>query len=286
LEFNKDGPNGVGEGIRAMYFHNFDSIFFMALLEQRLYLVDSARNLKNKYNLSSASAYCQLGTIYPAIFKSNAMYLCTTPFPNANIPPNSFADVKLNLSNGSIEHVFPLSPKYFEGWWGRHHYLRISHTYNPFSKEIVLSYPNDHFISVVDEGHSVKRYLAPARNISKLRPVSREYQETDDNLIYQLETRQGSYSGILFDRWRNLYYRLAFNPIVNYSSPFDSERAISIVILDKNFKKVGEFDFQKDMYSYLGIFISPDGLNILNMKKYNEIDQDNLTFAVFEIKIF
>jgi hypothetical protein len=175
-----------------MYFHGFDSIFFLALLEQRLYLIDSAGNLKKKYNLATTNAYVQLGTIYPAILKDNSLYFCTTPSPNLNTTKENFAEVKLDLLNGAVQNIFPLSPKYDEGWWGRHHYLRISHTYNPLSDKIIVSYPNDHFISSINQDQEAERYLAPAKKINKLKPVHKKYEETEDDIIYRHETKQGS----------------------------------------------------------------------------------------------
>lgn len=279
-----EGPNGVGKGISGMYFHNFDSIFLLSVLEQRLYLIDSASQLIEKYDLNSYDFYVHLGSPYPAFIKDNFLYLCTYTPPINKPTSDHFSTIRLNLSNKLVEQVFNLSDEYDKGWWGKHGYLRASHNYNSQSDIIVLSFPNDHFVYSIDKMGRRSKHFAGAKNIKKMKPISKEIEDiNDDDRMYRNEAKQGRYYFILFDSWRKVYYRFSFNPAKGeYESPFDIFKNVSIVILDINFKKIGEHYLEKDTYS-LYSYITPSGLHLFNQAKYNT-GEDNLVFDTFEVK--
>ncbi|HRK53792.1 MAG TPA: DUF4221 family protein [Cyclobacteriaceae bacterium] len=284
ITLKKEGPDGVGNGIRGMYFHNFDSIFLLSLMEQRLYLIDSAGKLKSKMNIGDDHYYAQLGTIFPAFLKGGSLYLCTYPSPGTDISAAGYSSLQINLSSLEVRNVFHLSSNYDNGAWGRHHYSRTSHLYNDKTGQVILSFPNDHFLYVI-AGDKTTKYYAGAYKIKKLRPLTKRSDFDKDDIVFRHEAMQGSYSSVFFDRWRNLYYRLAFSPVGgDYESPFDTEKETSIIILDTGFNKVGEYYLEPDTYSYLAMFIAPQGLYLFNKKKYAS-DEDFLYFDVFDVKV-
>lgn len=92
---------------------------------------------------------------------------------------------------------------------------------------------------------------------------------------------QYQYAGIFYDKYQEVYYRLVVRPTFDYD--INDERThnkpLCIIILDKNFNKVGEFNLEKDAYRYRNIFISEEGLHI-NVASNND---DYLRFITLKL---
>jgi|LakMenE18May11ns_1017448.scaffolds.fasta_scaffold9944627_2 hypothetical protein len=280
ISFPIEGPNGVGEGIRGMYFHNFDSIFLIAILEQRIFMVDSAARLKKKFNLANDKVYAMTGTTYSTHIKNGLMYLTGYPVSQQAVNSSDFSDLILNLSNGHLISRFNLSKEYDRGFWGYHNYMRIKSSFDAEGDNLIFSFPNDDYVYVRQADDSIRKYFAGSSKFRKLKPLASRYFE-DNEKIYKHAANQGSYSGIFYDRWSKLFYRVGFNPInKEYESPADTQHNPSLIILNKNFLKVGEWSLQSGEYDMSSIFLTHEGLHIFNQKKYS-LDEDNLTFDVF-----
>ena len=286
ITLHPEGPNGVGDdSMTGIYVHNFDSLFFLSLLKQQLYLIDTSANVVNKYSLLTDLGYTQLGTGFPAFMREDNLYFSTYPSPMNPITSRSYGSGKLNLVTKELKMISTLSSTYDQGSWGRHHYLRINQAYNPSKDFSVVSYPNDHYLHIYKEDQLLFRRYAGARMINDLRPLADNISELDDNATFKIEAYQGSYSSVFYDRFQNLYYRFAFNPIGRmFESARDTEKNVSIIILNDRFEKVGEYYLEQNTYSLGAIFITEQGLFILNRKKYESGNEDKIPFDRFTIK--
>jgi Domain of unknown function (DUF4221) len=280
IQLNKEGPNGVGDGIRGMYFHNFDSIFLMAPLEQRVFLIDSAAILKKKYNLTNDKVYAVMDVTNPAFISDGLLHFSAYPPPLRLCTSADFADLILDLRTEKLTSQFNLSKEYDRGHWGKHIYFRSRGLYHKEADRLIVSFPNDNYLHVRSKSGIFEKYFAGSSEIKNLHPIDSKYIDDDDK-TYRLAATQGSYSNLYYDQWNKLFYRLANNPIkTEYSSPFDTALNPVLVILDKNLLKVGEYKLPSNIYRTAYIFITADGLHIFNLKKY-EKDEDNFTFDVF-----
>ena len=87
---------------------------------------------------------------------------------------------------------------------------------------------------------------------------------------------QVQYTGIYYDRWNQLYYRLLTLPESEWDGntrAFPS-RHLAVIILDKDFQKVGEYNIKEKTNRYGSCFVSPEGLHI-NILSDND---DYMTF--------
>lgn len=282
IKFEKEGPNGVGTGVRAMHFISFDSIFLFSTLAQKLLLVDSSGSIKNRYDVSNEKAYALLGTTYPAFLKNNTLHLCAYPPPGRKASSIDFSMLKLNLKTGEVGHAINMSKEYDRGFWGKHNYLRVHHINNDKQNVIIANFPNDHFVYFIRADNSIQKHYAGARRIGKLEPVSEAYMD-DDLKTFAHEAKQGFYSAIFYDRWNDFYYRIAYNPIETDLTALSGYGLSSIILLDKNLKKIGEMDIERDTYVFGSSFITPEGLYLFNEKKYNAND-DYLFYDVYKIQ--
>ena len=281
INFHPEGPNGVGRDIRSMHFHNFDSIFLLSNLGQQLHLLDSAGTLKGKFNLANNSAYALLSTTYPAFLKNDVMYLCSYPPTDRRTTSKDAAIIKLDLLTHEINIVFRRSRQYDRGNWGRHNYSRVSQYFDETRGILIISFPNDHYLYTVDKSNTIKKYYAGAGLLGNLDPVNEDFLR-DDEKIYDHEATQGFYSTLFFDPWKRLYYRIAFNPSESLDMPIEFGPP-SIVILDKDLKKVGEYTLPKDSYVMASSFVTPDGFCLFNKIKYDAND-NYLTYDIFSIQ--
>lgn len=279
----EEGPNGVGYGIDAAYVQSFDSIFLFSILEQRLFLIDSSGVLKKRIQIENDQGYAMLGSIFPPIIKDSSIYLCAYPPPYGVVGSHNFSGMKINLYDGKILNIWNLSKQYDLGAWGKHHYLRVHHIYNDITDQLISSFPNDPYIYVSNPDGRMIKYPGQGKRMGDMHPLKNIDEAEDDDKIFRLESSQGCYSAIFFDRWRNVYYRLAFNPILgDYQSPFDTEKHMSLIIFDRVFNKIGEHFLEDDTYSYMSVFVSPDGIHLLNRKRYHE-DENHLTFDTYRL---
>ncbi|MDH5598380.1 MAG: DUF4221 domain-containing protein [Cyclobacteriaceae bacterium] len=280
ITYDREGPDGVGDDIRAFYFHSFDSIFLFSLLKQRLFLIDSTGNLINQYDLFNDELYVQMGTTYPSMLKENTLYFSAYPSPLKEVSSNRFTSIKLNLETGEMEAFFHLTSEYDRGDWGKHNYLRIHQTFNTNQDLIIYSFPNDHNLYFLDSEGIIKKHFAGADKINMLKPLK---GNRSDDEVFRHTAGQGFYSGIYHDPWRKMYYRIAFNPVSDYEHPSDMGKNPSIILLDQSFRKVGEYALPKNTYLTGAHFISPEGLYFFNRYAYENIDDNYLTFTKYTV---
>ena len=98
-----------------------------------------------------------------------------------------------------------------------------------------------------------------------------------------------SYSHIMYDKYRDIYYRFAEMPCElgpnEYVYNDAKAREFSVIIFDKDFRIIGETKFPGNKYFYKMSFIGRDGLYISENNEANpEFDENKLVFACFGLQ--
>ena len=95
----------------------------------------------------------------------------------------------------------------------------------------------------------------------------------------------------MYDKYRDVYYRFAEMPceLADNEDPYDEfvprVREFSVIILDKDFRIIGETKFPGKKYFYKMSFVGRDGLYISENNLANpEFDEDKLVFACFKLE--
>jgi hypothetical protein len=141
--------------------------------------------------------------------------------------------------------------------------------------EMVLSYPADDHIAVYDiVSNTTRRYFA---GYSKKDIIHQKKSNRIDELLQYLENTQ--YGNIHFDPYLNLYYRFVYHPSFDYdiNNRDTYVKNMSIVILDSEFNKVGEYDL-KEKTGMNGAFVSREGLHIQTLSD----DDDFMKFITLK----
>ncbi|WP_296622876.1 DUF4221 family protein [Marivirga sp.] len=284
IHFDFEGPKRVPRSINYAYIHNFDSIFLFDPLPQQIYLVDSAGNNIDEFDLQLDDMhYTYPDGAHPPYFKNRTLFLPTYPSPMENATSSDYGMVEFDIDRKSFDTKYNLSEKYDEGFWGKHSYRNAVFTYNEDTDAIIMSFPNDKYIYVTDTQGNKSKHFAGSSEMKTLKPLSEELYN-DDGKTYRKQAEQGFYSGLKYDRWRKLYYRFAYNPINKYADRSALGENASIIILNNEFEIIGESPINAKKYSFGITFINEDGLHLFNSDQYNKVDDSRFSFDLFKLK--
>ncbi|MEO4862459.1 DUF4221 family protein, partial [Bacteroides uniformis] len=140
------------------------------------------------------------------------------------------------------------------------------------------------------EHRSVEKKKAKSKYIENV-TVFRSNEENFQKMV-KAQCEHASYGKILYDKYRNVYYRFVYPPceIDDYTGDYvellrSGRKNFSIMILDENLNILGETFFPAYIYNSNLSFILEDGLYIsLNHIKNPEYSDDILRFQKLELK--
>ena len=113
------------------------------------------------------------------------------------------------------------------------------------------------------------------------------------NVTFEGACEHAEYGNLLYDKYRNVYYRVAFPQTDVPHDLKDREymdllvygrKTFSILVLDKNLDIIGETQFPDYTYNPMMMFVHKDGLYISASHPFNEDYSDDwLYFQCFEL---
>ena len=284
IHFEFEGPKRVPRSINYAYTHNFDSIFLFDPLPQQIYLVDSAGNNIDQFDLQLEDMHYTFpnGT-HPPYFNKGTLFLPTYPSPMENATSSDYGLVEFDIDRKSLGTKYYLSKKYDEGFWDKHSYRNAVFTYNEDTDAIIMSFPNDEYIYVKEAQGNKSKHFAGSSEMKTLKPLANELYN-DDGKTFRMQAEQGFYSGLKYDRWRKVYYRFAYKPISKFADRSTLGENASIIILDNEFEIIGESPINAKTYSFGISFITEEGLYFFNNSKYEKEDDSQFSFDLFKLK--
>ncbi len=154
---------------------------------------------------------------------------------------------------------------YRKGNWGGGILRWVYSDFNEKENSFVIGFPISHFIDVLDIGTKrMERHYAGSRKFRVVLPFSNDKSDNPGaREAMEYVARTDSYANVLYDPWRNLYYRIAELSIPDKTVLPGFKKDISVIILDKNFKKVGETEIANAGRNFrYGTFVSHRGLMV------------------------
>lgn len=298
LKFPVVGPNNVGrlDVLAHHYIISLDSILVYNARQGKLYILNQHGMVYKQitlvdYKNSNGIATPDANVKHPLLVLKNILY-----FPcDINERRTKYSDLKTilkcNLQTGKIEYIATMPEIYDKAFWGEYFKYQISFTYNDKTENLVLHYPIDPFVYTANPADAKKtgKYFIGSEKFKGIEPMNddityplRRDQNAEDKFqtLYSLTTND--YAAIFYDKYRNIYYRIAFlRPSKSQFNAGIKKPASSVIVVNDKFEKLCEVPLSKD-YDGNIFFISPDGLNILNYKAY--LNNENLlTFSVFNL---
>ena len=141
---------------------------------------------------------------------------------------------------------------------------------------------------VTDNMEDVKWYNAKSKYLQSMKPNVNNHTNDVNALVRATESAQ--YGNLMYDKYRNVYYRFAEMPCelakdeTHYDTHAPKAREFSVIILNDKFDIIGETKFPGNKYFYRMSFVGKDGLYISENNLANpEFDENKLVFSCFKL---
>ena len=295
LPIEQEGPNGIPAMYGSKPYPDSNNYLIFQSTAFRISQMNGEGIIERNYQLKSPgrfvrvilSTFCYL----PSFVRDSVLYFDqrVASKKKRNLP-NYPIFAALDLNTGELDWA-PLNfPTTFNGDYS-HIQSGDSFTYDYNYKDdrLVCSFIESDSIMVTDDLINVKWYNAKSRFLDSMTPYINEPTEDVYDLIRNEE--KAKYWHLMYDKYRDVYYRFAEMPceLAENEDPYDEfaprAREFSVIVLDKDFRIIGETKFPGKKYFYKMSFVGRDGLYISENNLANpEFDENKLVFACFKLE--
>lgn len=198
----------------------------------------------------------------------------------------------IDINNNTVKyiHKYPYSI-YGHGYiWDEPMFTGVYYAIMPDSKKMVYSFPVSHDLVIYDMdtdnektiyGGSNEAASITSFNVNKFKKKSAAPNE----YIYQKACTTDLYGGILYDKYRNVYYRFLRKALPEKGVRLRWEnKQVAVVVMDQDFNYLGETEIG-DMNEFYpdNSFVTKEGLNVEYIAP-DDVDEKFLTFKIFTLK--
>ena len=295
LPIAPEGPNGIPAMYGSKPFPDSKNYLISQTLAFRVTQMDGDGNVLRNYQLKSPGRFVRimLGSFcyYPSFVRDSILYfnqpVASRKKRNLDRYP-IFAT--LDLRTGELGFA-PLDfPKTFKGDYS---HIRsgdsFTYDYNYKENRLVCSFLESDSIMVTDDLTHTKWYNAKSQFLDSMIPYLNDAGDDVQDIIRRKQ--KAKYWHIMYDKYRDVYYRFAEMPceLAKDENPYDEfshkSREFSVIILDKDFRIIGETKFPGNKYFIRMSFVGRDGLYISENNLGNpDFDEDKLVFACFALE--
>jgi hypothetical protein len=295
LFFDFEGPNGIGD-LFSFHIQSMDSIFlFTAPFGSRFFMVDSDGEIKKRidYQIPEGQGSFFVHNAYmlsPPVIQGGLL-AANTRF-SANIrevtqallsSKNIGIEVDLNTGESKpIAHFFPSD------------YLASGQKMLDLSRaqgkdKIVYSFFGDHqlyYSSAFD--FPLSPIQASSSYLENSMPVFQS--DSPSELILQYNLASSRYGSLLYDSFRNVYYRFAFPTIPDVTEEDlrnlrTAPGPFVVMVFDENLKLLTEKLFEAGTYLPDNSFVGEKGLYLsINHPDNPQNKEDQMVFELFELR--
>ncbi len=288
IKFEKEGPNGIGT-LGGYLVHTVDSIFVVRENTYLIYLM-KANKVINKYDLlneersaNTSLPWVQSGRLITKI--GDLLVLAGVPDDTRTIAARKKAKnmITLNIQTKKVNRYLDFPSLFLhDGKPWSNYYSNFYYCIN-FSKNSIL-YSFAAYENIIESNLSfvpTKEHLAQSQFIDKIRVDNNPYSDdTPFPKAFFFYGQQPSYGAIIYDQYREVYYRFATYPqkkTIKNKEVFIGKN--TIIILDKNLKKIGKIEM--DSVYKNNCFVTPQGLfiqhhtDIENQSVFERYDLDD-----------
>ena len=295
LPIAPEGPNGIPAMYGSKPFPDSKNYLIFQSTAFRITQMNGNGEVLRNYQLKSPGRFVRviLSTFcyFPSFVRDSVLYLdqrvASRKKRNLDRYP-IFAT--LDLRTGELGFA-PLDfPKTFKGDYS---HIRsgdsFTYDYNYKENRLVCSFLESDSIMVTDDLTHTKWYNAKSQFLDSMIPYLNDAGDDVQDIIRR--EQKAKYWHIMYDKYRDVYYRFAEMPceLAKDENPYDEfapkAREFSVIILDKDFRIIGETKFPGNKYFIRMSFVGRDGLYISENNLGNpDFDEDKLVFACFKLE--
>lgn len=281
---------GFNGKISGFFIYNSDSIYVFDSSRYSLYLSNSQGEILSK----SSVEYLQKDTEHPSMPSVYYFRPIMSFGKELFILSNSSGDflsptwwtteliLRFNLEDNSYEYELSDSDRFKGKTWGAF-FTHNSSVMN--GEKIFVSFPMSENLMIYNTISKDTEWVYAGSNKFGSTNSWKKPDLINDQRFY---IESNSYREILYDKWRNVYYRFAYKGVefINEDGLFRDwdDKPCSIIILDEALNKVGETDLPSNHYYTRNAFINEDGLHISNNHpKNSDLNENVLSFTLFKL---
>lgn len=180
----------------------------------------------------------------------------------------------VDLGNNRLTYKVPYSSIYATANWGGSHMRTPYAAYNAEKQQLVLSLPADHNVQIIDSAWHIKEVPAYSREktcITALTLAKDNKNMGDAEYALRYFTSTPSYRNIIFDKYRNRYYRILQLPPPAEALKKNgvAEKPARLIAFDKDFHYLGEAPLPAGL-ALDNFFVTAKGLYFLNKTNNQE----------------
>ena len=293
LAFESEGDQGVGD-LFGIHVHSLDSIFLFGQSAPIIYLTDTSGIVKQQLRYVAPEGY-STAFVHPSYFLSPPIVMGDELLAKTHVNGNyreftnellreSHMVYAINLTDGNVRFVNHRYPNDYLADGLKHFEPSMAKG----KDKIVYSLFGDHrlfYASSFEE--ELKSTNAESQYLDarlKLFPSGGERLET-----MQYMNTSSRYDNLVYDPYRNLYYRFAY-PTLDITDLNEIQRLRTspgpfvIMVLDDELNVLGETFFEAGRYMPNNFFIHEDGLYVsINHPDNPENDEDMFKFELLKV---
>lgn len=295
VQFDINGENGIGKFSNMGHFmDSSDSIFLTNHWENRVYLLNNKAEILKKYTLENPDLhygfYLMTNAASPMQKLGNKLYI--TLQNSSPDQSQTRSVVELDLRDSSQNYFIKGSSFLDSAFWG---------PLTPYTFSGTFNLEDSVFISSVAKDPEIRAYKLNSLESPHIREItSSNYVSNFTSFpkkgknpplygygykeIASETNKKALFTAVIYDKYNGLYFRQIILPRTqeNYELRVKGI-TFSMIILDKNLKKIGETKLPKGKYVPNFFFVGSKGLHLANLEKYNE-NENKLTFDIYAPK--
>lgn len=295
IRFHKEGPDGVGPKAGGFFMAGFNEIYLPSLYVPEISKIDSAGHKLGVLRFGDSPQSFPFITTrsvigLPMLEIDNSLYCPQLVNPRLGDKQKTDSPVAMRIDLGTLDT--DASDFCYPSFLCKESHVpslgiesKASYCYN--GKEFIYSFAFDENLYVLSTDFKlIKKVNASSKYIDGISIPDNVPTQMDLGIKMMCEIPY--YGDIIYDEYRQLYYRIAYpkdslKEGESLSDMMQSGRTrFSIIILDKDLNVVGETMFPENLYRSNLYYIEKDGLYISsNHYKNSHYNEDNLSFDRF-----
>ena len=295
IRFHKEGPDGVGPKVGGFFMAGFNEIYLPSLYVPEIFKIDSSGHKLDVLRFGNSPKNFPFITTrsvigFPMLEIDDFLYCPQLVNPRLGNKKKTDSPVamRIDLETQKID----ASDFCYPSFLCKESHVpslgiesKASYCYN--GKEFIYSFAFDENLYVLSTDFKLhKKVNASSRYIESVSIPSNI--PTQMNLGIKMMCEIPYYGDIIYDEYRQLYYRIAYpkESLKKGESLLDMTQSgrtrFSIIIMDKNLKVIGETMFPENSYRSNLYYVDKDGLYISsNHYKNPHYKEDSLSFDRF-----
>lgn len=199
---------------------------------------------------------------------------------------NEYNRPVLSVYNSTEGKSFTLNyPQYYSqfNWGGGLFYRLPYYTTTDDNNRIIVSFPASHDLYSFDlSSGNIDTFYGGSNEISKITSFPfRKDKIVSNNLEREWYMNNPSFEGIYYDKYKELYYRIARLPQPEFQNSKENIKPTIIIIFDKKLNYLGEYHLPEHLiYIPSNSFVTKEGLNIQILTE----NEDELSFMQYSFQ--